>query len=66
MPQTLQPYAPKYTAPSFDDLLEPTKDALATARPLVARGNRPLQMNFEQQLRALLYFHLEEQPPDGN
>jgi len=26
----------------------------------VARGNRPLQMNFEQQLRALVYFHLEE------
>jgi hypothetical protein len=27
---------------------------------LVARGDRPLQMNFEQQLRALIYFHLEE------
>jgi hypothetical protein len=40
--------------------LEPTKDALATAQPLVARGDRPLQMNFEQQLRALIYFHLEE------
>jgi hypothetical protein len=40
--------------------LEPIVNALATANPLEARGNRPLQMNFEQQLRALIYFHLEE------
>jgi len=60
MPQTFHPYAPRHTAPSFDDLLEPTTDALATARPLVAKANRPLQMTFEQQLRALIYFHLEE------
>lgn len=60
MPKTLHSYDPKHSAPSFDDLLEPTRDALATAPPLVARGNRPLQMNFEQQLRALIYFHLEE------
>jgi hypothetical protein len=60
MPQTFHPYAPRHTAPSFDDLLEPTKEALATARPLVAKGDRPLKMTFEQQLRALIYFHLEE------
>jgi len=60
MPQTFHPHAPKCTAPSFEDLLKPTKDALATARPLVPRGKRPFQMNFEQQLRALIYFHLEE------
>ena len=60
MPRTFYPYDPGYTAPTFDELLEPTKNVLATAHPLVARGNRPLQMNFEQQLRALIYFHLEE------
>lgn len=27
---------------------------------LDARGNRPLQMNFEEHLRALVFFHLEE------
>ena len=27
---------------------------------LSARGNRPLQMEFEDQLKALIYFHLEE------
>jgi hypothetical protein len=60
MPRTFHPYDPRYTAPAFDELLEPTKNVLATSQPLVARGNRPLQMNFEQQLRALIYFHLEE------
>jgi hypothetical protein len=60
MPKTFHPYDPKYAAPSFDELFKPTEIAIATANPLVARGNRPLQMNFEQQLRALVYFHLEE------
>lgn len=60
MPKTFHPNDPKHTAPSFDDLLEPVKGALANSPPLVARGNRPLQMNFEQELRALIYFHLEE------
>ena len=28
--------------------------------PLMSQGNRPLQMKFENQLNALIYFHLEE------
>jgi hypothetical protein len=28
--------------------------------PLKARGDRPLQMTFEDQLKALIFFHLEE------
>jgi hypothetical protein len=60
MPRTFHPCDPRYTAPSFDDLFEPIKDVLDGVQPLLARGNRPLQMNFEQQLKALIYFHLEE------
>lgn len=60
MPRTLNPLNPRDPAPSFDELLKPAQSILATAHPLVAKGNRPLQMNFEQQLRALIYFHLEE------
>ena len=60
MPQRFYPDDSKCPAPTFDELLKPIENALATAHPLVARGNRPLQMNFEQQLRALVYFHLEE------
>jgi hypothetical protein len=53
MPRRFYPNGPKCIAPTFDELLKPTENALATAHPLVAWGNRPLQMNFEQQLRAL-------------
>lgn len=60
MPRTLHPSDPKYIAPSFDDVLDPTIDILATIRPVVARGNRPFQMDFDQQFKALIYFHLEE------
>ncbi len=27
---------------------------------MISRGNKPIQMHFEQQLKALVYFHLEE------
>lgn len=35
-------------------------DILPNISPLQARGNKPLQMTFEDQLNALIYFHLEE------
>lgn len=60
MPRSFYPNDAKFIAPTFDELFKPTENALATTHPLVAKGNRPLQMNFEQQLRALVYFHLEE------
>jgi len=28
--------------------------------PLLSRGNRPLQMSFQDQLKTLIFFHLEE------
>lgn len=46
--------------PSFTLLIKPLRDVLSKISPLVARGNRPLQMEFEDQLNALIYFHLEE------
>ena len=33
---------------------------LSKVPPLVSRGDRPLQMKFEDQLNALVYYHLEE------
>jgi hypothetical protein len=60
MPRTIHPWNRARRAPSFDDLLEPTQDILPHVPALEARGNRPLQMSFEEQLSALVYFHLEE------
>ena len=46
--------------PSFHKLTKPMKKALKKTTPLTARGKRGLQMTFEDQLNALVLFHLEE------
>jgi len=33
---------------------------MTTMTPLESRGDRPLQMSFDEHLRALVFFHLEE------
>ena len=45
---------------SFTDLLWPIENSMNGMPPLLARGNRPLQMTFEDQIKALVFFHLEE------
>jgi len=60
MPHSLYPKNKKTKTPSFYELTSPLQEIFATTTPLVARGNRPLQMTFEDQLNALIYFHLEE------
>ena len=47
-------------APSFFQLYQPIEKAMITMPPLEARGHRPLKMTFEDQLKALIFFHLEE------
>jgi hypothetical protein len=61
MPRTLNPWdkVPKTNA-IFDDLYKPIATILPDAPALAARGDRPLQMEFEHQLKALILFHLEE------
>ncbi|WP_435548986.1 IS4 family transposase [Desulfobacterium sp. N47] len=59
MPYSLDPFRKKH-ATSFKQLFQPAQEALAGAPPLEARGNRPLKMEFEDHLKALVYFHLEE------
>ena len=46
--------------PSFHKLTRPMKKALEKSTPLTARGHRDLQMTLEDQLNALVLFHLEE------
>jgi len=45
---------------SIARLFTPFKAALDPVPILEARGNRPLQMTFEDQLKILTYYHLEE------
>ncbi len=55
-------YIPKenFESRSYAQYLLPLMDILPNAPTLRARGNRPLKMTFEDQLHALIFFHLEE------
>jgi hypothetical protein len=50
----------KVDAPSFHQLYRPIQRAMIGMPPLEARGHRPLKMTFDDQLKALIFFHLEE------
>jgi hypothetical protein len=45
---------------SFNTLFDPVQKYLSDITPLTSRGDRPLQLSFEHQLKALIYFHLQE------
>ncbi|MBC8457155.1 MAG: IS4 family transposase [Deltaproteobacteria bacterium] len=60
MPYVLDPRKRKLNSPSFHQLYRPAHNALIGLPELKARGNRPLQMEFEDQLKGLIFFHLEE------
>lgn len=59
MPYALSPKK-RYVVPSFKQITQPLTHLLPNAPRLNSRGNRPLQMTFEDQLNALIFFHLEE------
>ena len=50
----------KTKSKTFEKLWKPIKNILPKIPTLVSRGDRPLQMTFEDQLKALVFFHLEE------
>lgn len=60
MVETITRLGRQLTPRTFSKLLKPLRRILATVPPLVAGGNKPLQMTFEDQLNVLIYFHLEE------
>jgi len=59
MPHSIDPRK-KDHVPSFDRLFGSAREAMIGMTPLEARGDRPLQMTFEDQLKALVFFHLQE------
>ncbi len=59
MPHTFDPFQ-KQNKLEFFSLFQPAVEAMSNMPVLESRGNRPLQMSFEEHLRALVFFHLEE------
>lgn len=60
MPKTFIPGDHKLKVPSFSALSRPLSTVFRKMPKLEAKGNRALQMTFEDQLNALILFHLEE------
>lgn len=60
MPRSFKPYQNKFSSSSFCLFYQPIADIFHKIPQLQSRGDRPLQMTFEDQLKALIYFHLEE------
>ena len=59
MPRKLSPKK-SYFVPSFKQVTKPITHILPNTPRLDSRGNRPLKMTFEDQLNALIFFHLED------
>ena len=59
MPRTFNPWE-RPSSVSFFEFLQPALDAMNDMPELQSKGNRKLKMSFEEHLRALVFFHLEE------
>ena len=60
MPRSFEPYRKNFPSPSFYNLFQHIKEMLPGTPLLESRGDRPLKMTFEDQLKSLIFFHLEE------
>ena len=60
MPRSFEPDQKKLGSDSFFQFYQPIKNLLPEIQTLKSRGDRPLQMTFEDQLKMLIFFHLEE------
>lgn len=60
MPYTFDLQDKEQNVPSFHELWQPVEDVFIGMPPLEARGNKPLRLNFEHQLKSLVFYHLEE------
>ena len=50
----------KIQSRTFDKFIAPLLRLLPLVPEFLSRGDRPLKMSFEEQLKALVYFHLQE------
>ncbi len=54
------PTKKKINSQSYDIFIKPMRLVLRYVPELLPRGDRPLKLKFEDQLNALIYFHLQE------
>ncbi len=51
---------------AFKLILAPVSERFKLDNTLESRGYRPLQMSFDDQLKALIYYHLQEYASGAN
>ena len=60
MPQAFKPDQKKFRSFSFLKLYQPVRSLAPETPVLESRGDRPLKMTFDDQLKMLVFYHLEE------
>ena len=60
MPHSIRPHRKKFRSQSFRKLYRPVANVLPKTPVLASKGDRPLKMEFEDQLKALIFYHLKE------
>jgi len=60
MPRSIKPHGKYFRPPSFHKLYQPVVNMRPKIPVLESRGDRPLKMSFEDQLKALIFYHLED------
>jgi len=60
MPRSFKRYQKKFRSDSFFQFLQPVGNIFPQTPVLKSRGDKPLKMTFEDQLKILVFFHLEE------
>ena len=60
MPRSLEPYQKKLRSSSFLMFYQPVRSVTPEIPVLESRGDRPLKMTFDDQLKMLVFYHLEE------
>ena len=60
MPKSIEPYQKKLHSSSFFQFFKPVENLAPEIPILESRGDRPLKMSFQEQLKILVFYHLEE------
>jgi len=60
MPRSFEPDQKKLHSDLFFQFFQPVEDIVPEIPVLKSRGDRPLKMTFKDQLKMLVFFHLEE------
>ena len=60
MPHSFEPNTRKLCSPKFAKVYRPLKNIMPETPILESRGDKPLKMTFEDLMKALIFFHLEE------